>query len=125
MLWLERVEHASKDHLRQQELVSRRDLARHPALHLDNIVSGREAQPTEDPLPVLELVELEDIVNGRDAFLERPDGDGLLELDGVLGVEGGELRGCVEGRIEEKLLKGFDFLADDDGGSESVSSAFK
>lgn len=90
MLRLQRVEHSSKDHLGQQQLVPRRDLARDPTLHLNDIVRRREAQSTEDSLAVLELVELKDIVHRRDPLLEGTDGGRLLELGGVLGVEGGE-----------------------------------
>lgn len=113
MLRLEVVEDAAKDHLGEEELITRADLACDTALHLDDVVGARETQSAEDALAALELVELEDVVDLGDLLLERPDVRGLVHFGLVESVDFIELRGGVEWRGEEEFLERPDFLREE------------
>ena len=68
-----RVEQSAKHQFRQEQLVSRTDLARHSALHLHYIVMRRETQATEDSFSRFELLELQDIMDRVDLLFEVLD----------------------------------------------------
>lgn len=54
------VKHAVKDHLCQQELVTRADLAGDSSLLLDDVLVRGESEPAQRPLAALELIEVHD-----------------------------------------------------------------
>lgn len=54
----QRIKDTTKHHFRQHQFISRRDFTSDSSLHLDNIIGGREAQTSEDPLSRLEFFEV-------------------------------------------------------------------
>lgn len=69
----QRPKHPLEHHLRQQQLISTRNLTRHTALHLDHIVLRCKAQSAQYAFTRFELFELQHIVDGCDFPLERFD----------------------------------------------------
>lgn len=106
------VKDTVEDHLGQQQLISRADLARDTTLLLDDIIVGGEAESTERTLAVLELVEVHDRVRGLDLLLDGAD----LSLESLLGrvllVEGGEVGVRVQRVGHEAGFENLDFLCE-------------
>lgn len=86
------IEDTSEDHFRQQQLVSRTDLARDPSFLFDDSIVRRESQPPQCTRTVPQFVEVHDRVSSLNLLLRRAD----LEFEGlfrtVLVVEGREVR---------------------------------
>lgn len=110
MFRCERVERSSEHQLRQQQLVSTADLARHTALHLDDVIAGSEAQSPQNPLARFKLLELQDIVDRANLTLERLDVLNCLQLSVVCVVEGRKFGVFSDWQRVELVLEKLDLL---------------
>ncbi len=69
----ERIEHPTKHHLGQKQLVSGTNLTSHSSFHLDDILGGGKTKPSKHPFPRLQLLKLQHIMDRVDFAFERFD----------------------------------------------------
>lgn len=73
------VESSAEDHLGEEEFVSGTDLARNPGLFAEHVVGRCETESSQYSLPVLQLLQLQDVLDLRDFPLGSSDR--VLEVD--------------------------------------------
>lgn len=67
------IEQSTENHLREHQFIASTNLARNPALGLDNIFRRSEPKTSQNSFPVFELVELQDVLHCRDSLLNILD----------------------------------------------------